>query len=184
MITVHPLPAMDFSWKRDDNQQINFEFDNEEITESRWEFGDKQYSTDQKPVHLFNKKGNYSVTLALKNAYGCTASCRKIVNIPNDFDLLAPNAFSPNGDGKNDTWLPVALQNGDYIFSLTVLDKNGMVAYKTSSPNNPWDGRHAKTNEIIKSGESFKWMAVVKDKNGSESSFGGVISVTESSGNY
>lgn len=184
MITVNPVPSAEFSWKAQSEQQdIFFESGNEEIIEWQWDFGDKQSSTEQKISHQYAKKGNYNVSFSAKNNYGCTGKSQKTIYIANDFNLLAPNAFSPNGDGKNDTWLPVALLSGDYIFSLTILDKNGNVAFKTSSANNPWDGRHAKTNDMVKTGDAFKWIAVVKDKNGVESTYGGVISITESSGN-
>ncbi len=181
IITVNPTPTPDFSWRGlSDNQEIVFESNTEEISEMKWDFGDKQFSTDLKPSHTFNKKGSYPVSLSVKNNYGCTASIQKNITVVNDFNLFAPNAFSPNGDGKNDTWLPVGLLSGDYIFSLTILDKNGNIAFKSTSSNHPWDGRHAKSNDMVKTGDSFKWVAVVKDKNGVESSYGGVISIAES----
>lgn len=185
MITVNPVPMPDFNWKvQSESEDIYFEpnHEDENLVEWKWEFGDKQNSSEKKPSHLYAKKGSYHISLSMKNNYGCTGTCRKNVIIANDFNLLAPNAFSPNGDGKNDTWLPVALLSSDYIFSLTILDKNGNIAFKTSSANNPWDGRHARSNDMVKTGDAFKWIAIVKDKNGIESTYGGVLSITESSG--
>lgn len=183
MVIVNPLPVADFNWKiHPENTDINFESSQEDIVEWKWDFGDKQNSSEQKPAHLYNKKGNYQVSFSAKNNYGCTGTSQKNVSVINDFNLLAPNAFSPNGDGKNDTWLPIALISGEYVFSLTILDKNGSIAFKTTSANNSWDGRHTKTNDMVKTGDAFKWIALVKDKDGFESTYGGVISIAESSG--
>lgn len=184
LITVNPAPMADFNWKtQSESQAIYFESspEEEDLIEWKWDFGDKQNASGKKPSHQYAKKGNYYVSLSAKNNYGCTGTSGKNVIIANDFNLLAPNAFSPNGDGKNDTWLPVALLSGEYIFSLTILDKNGNIAFKTTSVNNPWDGRHANSNDMVKTGDAFKWIAVVKDKNGAESTYGGIISITESS---
>ena len=89
------------------------------------------------------------------------------------FNPLAPEIFSPNGDGKNDTWMPVAFLNGDYIFTLTVSDKSGNVVFKSSDKDNVWDGNNAKP------GDTFRWTAVVKEKNGDEITCQGLITIAK-----
>jgi YVTN family beta-propeller protein len=40
-------------------------------TSWRWNFGDNGTSTAQNPVHKYSKKGEYTVSLRVKNAAGC-----------------------------------------------------------------------------------------------------------------
>jgi gliding motility-associated-like protein len=54
-------------------------------------------------------------------------------------DIRFPNAFSPNGDGKNDTYkvaAPVELVN----YQLIIYNRWGQVLFKTTDPTAGWDG--------------------------------------------
>lgn len=42
-----------------------------------WDFGDGATSADQSPSHLYNKRGTYTVTLTVKNAYGSSTAVKK-----------------------------------------------------------------------------------------------------------
>ena len=42
-----------------------------------WDFGDAVSSTEKDPTHVFNKKGNYTVSLAIENPNGCKSSLVK-----------------------------------------------------------------------------------------------------------
>ncbi len=54
--------------------------------------------------------------------------------------IFIPNAFSPNGDGLNDTWnIPALAAYPD--FELFVFDRYGEVVFKSSRTNQPWDGK-------------------------------------------
>ncbi|MGB9930116.1 MAG: PKD domain-containing protein [Methanosarcina sp.] len=45
-------------------------------TEWKWDFGDRTYSTAQKPKHTYSKAGNYTVTLKASNTAGTGAKTR------------------------------------------------------------------------------------------------------------
>lgn len=59
------------------------------------------------------------------------------------FDLFAPNAFSPNGDGVNDIFQPF-LPNDIVIqsFEMSVFDRWGNQVYITDDVSQGWDGRY------------------------------------------
>ncbi len=179
MITVIAAPSVqvNYSVSDDNNLLVNFDADGDKVVEWKWNFGDKQSSSQQNPSHTYSKKGNYKAELTVKNSAGCSAVSVKDVNLKNELNLLAPNAFSPDGNGINDTWMPAALLSGDYIFTLTIFDKSGNKVFQTSDKNHPWDGQG------VKSGDTFKWSIVVKDKNGEVISCKdqgqGLITITE-----
>jgi gliding motility-associated-like protein len=161
-ITVADVPSVrvDYTISDDNNMLVNFEAEGDKVTDWKWNFGDNKSSSVQNPAHTYSKKGNYPAELTAKNSTGCVTVVKKDVNLKNELNLLAPNGFSPDGDGINDTWMPAALLNGDYIFTLTILDKSGKVVFRTSDKNNVWDGQGAKA------GDTYKWIVVVKEKNG------------------
>lgn len=83
--------------------------------------------------------GNYNVTV--KNASGCTSGITPatITAITCVDDLFAPNAFTPNGDGKNDVWLV----KGTSIQSIQVIIFNqwGEKIFESNRTDLGWDGK-------------------------------------------
>jgi gliding motility-associated-like protein len=71
---------------------------------------------------------------------GCYATAKEIVAV--FYDLLMPNAFTPNGDGKNDVFrippiVPVK------IIRFVVYDRWGELVFSTADSGAGWDGRLA-----------------------------------------
>jgi gliding motility-associated-like protein len=53
--------------------------------------------------------------------------------------ITVPNAFSPNGDGINDTWR-LAVQGAVANYSLTIFNRYGQVVFNTNDITKAWDG--------------------------------------------
>ena len=52
-----------------------------------------------------------------------------------------PNAFTPNNDGTNDTFLPVS--NCDFSeYTFMIFNRWGEKLFETNNPENSWDGNH------------------------------------------
>ena len=67
--------------------------------------------------------------------------------------LFVPNAFTPNGDGRNDIFRP--LLYGDIIrFRFAVYNRWGEKIFETSRPGQGWDG---KLNGVPAVGGTFVW---------------------------
>ncbi|MAX79614.1 MAG: hypothetical protein CL843_05505 [Crocinitomicaceae bacterium] len=131
----------------------------------RWDFGNSQnnYAFEEETQHVYRKKGTYDVLLYVENEFGCSDSSRLTVTIPEDYNLLAPNSFSPNGDGLNDSWMPATLSaNRNLEFKLEILDKNNTVIYSTTKADAPWDG--VVNGKAAQYGDLFFWRAIVKEK--------------------
>lgn len=72
--------------------------------------------------------------------FGCKATDTITVNVKEAGNFVLPNAFSPNGDGKNDHFYPVFLKNtGAVVVEFKIYDRWGQLVH-----NNPaapgWDG--------------------------------------------
>jgi gliding motility-associated-like protein len=61
--------------------------------------------------------------------------------IPDCYNLVVPNAFSPNGDGNNDYFYPVNLGDAK-ILSLSVFNRWGEKIHYSEKGELAWDGRH------------------------------------------
>ncbi|RYY22382.1 MAG: T9SS type B sorting domain-containing protein, partial [Sphingobacteriaceae bacterium] len=84
----------------------------------------------------------YKVTAT--TAAGCTTEKTFTVNVRDDYQLTANNVITPNGDGKNDTWV---IKNIDYYPNNTVkvFDKAGRIVYQKQGYTNDWNGTYNNT---------------------------------------
>ncbi len=88
----------------------------------------------------------YNVTQWVINQYGCTDSITKVVDIQPVFTFYIPNAFTPNGDGKNEGFKGEGIGINNSTYNMWVFDRWGMMIYYTSDINKAWDG-HMRGNE-------------------------------------
>jgi len=179
MITIHKSPIADFEWKASStmsyDQSLSFENKSFDGVNSYWKFGDSSTDKEMNPKHTFQQKGNYTVQLITVNAFGCGDTVEQKVPVIKDYNLLAPNVFSPNGDGINDTWIPVALKFSDADFTVNVIDPvTGKVVFTTSNKSFEWDGRIL-GGGTVPSGKTYIWVASVKEGNGKAKQYKGSI---------
>ena len=108
-----------------------------------WSFGDGEFSTDQNPPqHLFTNTPagkTYIVNLVVRDSLGCTdTASEKIFKLQSCY-VTVPNAFTPNGDGKNDYLYPL---NGFTTSELEfqVFNRYGQLVFETRDWTKKWDG--------------------------------------------
>jgi gliding motility-associated-like protein len=69
--------------------------------------------------------------------YGCSSTDSMLVKVFKE--LKIPNAFTPNGDGLNDTWRIPGLE--DYHnATVQVFNRWGQIVYRSTGYSNPWNG--------------------------------------------
>ena len=94
-------------------------------------------ATDQ-TITVYDE-GTYSVTATQG---GCTVEAQYIIP-PCEYDLVLPNAFSPDGDGLNDEFgIPEALfdQINDDLFSIHVYNRWGTLVFTSYDKHFRWNG--------------------------------------------
>jgi gliding motility-associated-like protein len=128
------------------NPEITFTNTSQGATSFIWNFGDpNQPSVDSSGAatitFTYIRPGRYSVVLFGQNDLGCAdvyvcTDC--IVILPRK--VFLPNAFSPNGDGKNDVFRVLPAEEGTRFTRLEVYDRWGQLVF--AGDNLPhWDGR-------------------------------------------
>jgi len=94
--------------------------------------------TIQNPIALPQDDITYRVTAT--TTLGCIGT--DIINIKLykvDPDLYVPKAFSPNGDGNNETLRPILLGMRDLHY-FKVFNRIGQMVFSTSTKDHGWDG--------------------------------------------
>ncbi|MES2457810.1 MAG: gliding motility-associated C-terminal domain-containing protein [Bacteroidota bacterium] len=89
---------------------------------------------------FFNVTTAGAYTLEVEDEAGCTASSLYVVE-PYCSPVMPPNAFSPNGDGQNDTWTIGALES-DPDAVIRVYNRFGMTVFEGTGLNPTWNGRY------------------------------------------
>jgi gliding motility-associated-like protein len=77
-------------------------------------------------------------TLTVTSAQGCTASDRVFVKVLRK--PVIPNAFTPNGDGINDTWV-IKYLDAYPDCTVDIYNRNGQRVFYSVGYGRPWDGR-------------------------------------------
>ncbi len=140
-----------------------------------WTFGDGSGDATinlQNPSHTYGDTGSYCARMIVMDVHGCTDTATNCLIIDPVFNLYIPDAFSPNGDGKNEVFQPV----GQYIktFEMYIFDRWGMQLFHTTDINNGWTGK-VKGGSLISQEDTYVYkIYVIDSKNKSHSYVGNV----------
>ena len=105
-----------------------------------WEFGDGSLADEENPFHTYELPGEYTVTLTAWNPFFvCPTTYSLTLNIIPNGSIFTPNAFTPNGDGRNDMFLV----KGEGLVEVEVLifDRWGRLITRWNDLSQGWDGR-------------------------------------------
>jgi hypothetical protein len=181
VIVIHERPEAAFNPMvqeyLDRVPSVHFENKSLKGTTYFWDFGDGQTSSLQVPTHVYKKHGDYAVSLVATNAIGCTDRTERMVRIKEDYNLLAAPAFSPNGDGVEENFIPEALKTLNRRFRMTVVDPStGALLFETSDAKRPWNGRVNGTGAPCATGD-YVWMVEMKDGEALGGTYNGTVSL-------
>ncbi len=88
---------------------------------------------------MYTAPGNYAITAGGASSLNYTFNYVNGTLTINPIAIKAGNILSPNGDGKNDTWVITGIQQYPNN-KVTVFDRAGRVLYLKTAYNNDWDG--------------------------------------------
>lgn len=167
LIVIHEAPVALFNIQKQEYDgrlpSVHFENRSQGGSSYHWDFADGTTSKLAHPDHIFRKKGTYPVELVVTNANGCVDRKEKIIVVEEDYDLMAPKAFSPNGDGNYDLFIPEALRSLELGFRFMVYEpQTGRMVYETSDATKPWTGRFMNKGELCAPG-TYVWAVEFKD---------------------
>jgi len=80
--------------------------------------------------------------LTVTDSFNCSASKNIIVDELCKAEIFLPNAFTPNGDGKNETYKPILKTKNLLQYQLKIYDSWGREVFSTTDPNQTWDAKN------------------------------------------
>lgn len=92
------------------------------------------------------------ISLTLTSTEGCTDSTSAELCITPPFSMYAPNAFSPDGNEKNEVFRIKGVNIPLDDFDLIIYNRWGEQLFRTRSPEIGWDGTYAHTQEPVQAG--------------------------------
>jgi gliding motility-associated-like protein len=119
-------------------------------TYSWWPFANLNDASSSNPVFTSRVTGIYPLTVQATTAQGCKASASLIIKVFSAGEyLFIPNAFTPNGDSRNDhfNFTCSGLQSLTFF---RVYNRYGQTVYQQNNCNNiGWDGTFKGTNQPV-----------------------------------
>jgi gliding motility-associated-like protein len=143
-----------------------------------WSFGDLLNSTStlQNPSFNFPDPTCYQVVLTVTSVDGCVDTATHQVCIDPDATLFVPNAFTPNGDGVNDVFLPVGVGIDPDHFEMWIFDRWGNMIFYTDNFAKGWDGK-VQGHEDICQIDTYVWKIKALDITGTKHNIIGKVSI-------
>jgi len=104
-----------------------------------WDFGDNEGSSDlQSPAYTYSDTGAFNVRLVVMNNRGCLDTTYGRIYVESFFSVYFPNAFTPNGDSRNDEFK--AYGDGILEIEMFIFNRWGEQVYHSKGLTATWNG--------------------------------------------
>ncbi len=144
-ITVEEKPTANFSYSPDNPNVFNKEVDFTDLSidseTQQWNFNDEYVTLEKNPTYTFQDTGLFEIRLIAFHETGCPDTIIQLIDIEPLVDYYVPNAFTPNGDGDNDSFLGKGFLEGLKDFEMSIYNRWGEQIYETQDPFIGWNGR-------------------------------------------
>lgn len=124
--------------------------------------------------HSYVDTGTFCIQLIASSAIGCSDTVEHCIMIAGESYFYIPNSFTPNGDGLNDNFYPVA--SGIKKYSMMVFNRWGQEVFTSSKDDDVWNGMLKGTNDIAPQGV-YTYKIVIVDALNKEHEFLGHVNL-------
>lgn len=141
-VKADPLLSAKFSFFSDPYDEMTLRFDPQfdDGVHYVWLFGDGTTSTQMSPEHTYEEEGSFDVMLQVVDRNGFTEKQNVVVEAFLPAQIVLPNVFTPNGDGRND-YLTIGEDSRKVnIERILVYDSNGALVFEQLGEGPGWDG--------------------------------------------
>ena len=147
-IEVHAVPVAAFTANPTDitldDPSVSFSSQSTGADSYMYFFGDpsNNYVTTSTAQHAYSDTGSFEVTLLVTNEYGCKDDAVRTIHVGGFTAFYIPNAFSPDGDGTNDVFMPKASGLAANGYEMQIFDRWGNLIFVTNDWDKGWDGTY------------------------------------------
>ncbi len=143
-IRIEPSPEANFSFTPENPSNFNplIQFYDESIGADTWQWnmGGEATFFQPDPSYTFKDTGTYEIQLIVLHPSGCPDTIVQLIDIEPRVTFFLPNAFSPNQDGTNDTFIGTGYYDGLGDYSMTVWNRWGEQVFESDDPYIGWNG--------------------------------------------
>lgn len=177
MIVVRPRPEAALDWEfakgaSEKSVPVQLVNETERSSSSTWLLGEEKLQQAKTELKV---PGEYPVHLIASNAYGCQDHATETLRLGNRLGAGAPSSFSPDGDGRYDTFLPRAAKEAEGEWLFVVYDLDGNQVFESRNALQPWDGSVG--GEGTAAGHRFTWVLKMKEPSGHQTLYTDVVRV-------
>jgi gliding motility-associated-like protein len=180
-VEVWPVPEADFTYapgKPTVGEPVIFtdaSLGGAVITEHIWSFSNlaNNIFTTEKSSCTYENAGQYAAALIVVSNHGCRDTIVKAIVIEEDFEIYVPDAFTPNGDGTNDTFSPKGY--GIVKYEIAIFDKWGEQIFYSHDFSVQWDGKY-KGIPVVKE-DTYVWKISVTGVDGKARELCGTVTL-------
>ncbi len=179
-VTAYPQPVAGFTKTPDGGGSvyspvITFYDASSNATSWQWDFGDSSGIANIKnPEHTYKDTGTFVVRLISMSDKGCVDTAYSVVIIREEFAVYIPNAFTPNGDGVNDSFSALGIGVRDY--EMLIFDRWGLQIFLSTDIKKGWDGK-AQGNDTPCPADVYVYKINVADFQGKMHNYTGRVSL-------
>jgi gliding motility-associated-like protein len=141
-----------------------------------WRFAEGSDSIDlqQNPHHNYADTGTFCATLIVVDEHGCVDSVTNCLVVNPLFTFYIPDAFTPNGDGINDVFMP----KGSYVkdYEMYIYDRWGMQLFHSTDITNGWNGGVDNGSRTCQE-DTYIYLIKVTDSQGNGHSYTGTLNL-------
>lgn len=170
MIVVRPKPEAKMSWEffdaTADRARVRLINETEDASSSTWLLEQEGL---KEPETLLDIPGEYHVNLVASNKFGCQDIAVEDIHLGSRKDAIAPALFSPDGDGRYDTFMPLMVMDFEGSWTLTVWDGETLV-FETSDSRSPWRGEVEGVGKATV-GKKYTWKLAATTPSGEQHLF-------------
>ncbi|MEZ7886517.1 MAG: PKD domain-containing protein [Flavobacteriales bacterium] len=139
-----------------------------------YDFGDGAFTTDCNPTHDFEDVGFLEVVQTVTNNFGCFDIATVMITVEGHL-FYAPNTFTPNNDGLNEIFKPLAVGVSKYEFR--IFNRWGEVIFETEDHNEGWNGSVNRGSSYAPNG-TYTYQVIVNDFTGYPHEYNGHVTLT------
>jgi gliding motility-associated-like protein len=170
-INVYTKPVADFYFSPSvatmDDPKVNMVNQSSGANTWYWNFDDPasgtlNESTEHLPSHTFSDTGTFNVILVASSNHGCADTTERLITIFPQILIFAPTAFTPDGNGLNEFFMPSIQGLISNKFEMHIFDRWGQEVYICTEIGKGWDGS-VKGSSTIAPSAVYTWSAYYTD---------------------
>ncbi len=180
IIVMRVTPEAGFSFNPTEVNELNsgVQFNDESFNATfyTWLFSEEAESFEANPFYEFRDTGRQVITQIVEHPDGCLDTLTKIIDVSPFCSWFFPNAFTPNGDGKNDLFKGVGFDKNIEQFNIWIYNRWGELVFESDNREEGWNGK--KNNVGQDSPQSgYVYIAEIRGPRNTFKKFEGIITL-------